>query len=90
MLKEVHGPVNLKLFIKNKKLIFAMFLIFVTLCAIYSLGFVTNYFEIIKGGTYKSNLIPHLYVHTWSLALEFQYYLFWGISCKFLQFVILN
>lgn len=55
-----------------------------------ALGFVTNYFEIIKGGTYESNLIPHLYVHTWSLALEFQYYLFWGIFCKFLQFVILK
>ena len=44
MLKEVHGPVNLKLFVKNKKLIFAMLLLFVALCAIYSLGFLDEIF----------------------------------------------
>lgn len=42
-------------------------------------GFVTNFFEILSGGSYESQFVPHLFVHTWSLALEVHYYLFWGI-----------
>ena len=43
-----------------------------------ALGFVTNLFEIDTGGTYESRFIPHLFVHTWSLAIEVQFYLIWG------------
>lgn len=52
-----------------------------------ALSFVTNYFEILKGGTYEAQLLPHLYIHTWSLALELQYYLFWGGFCALVLFV---
>jgi peptidoglycan/LPS O-acetylase OafA/YrhL len=46
-----------------------------------ALGFVTNYFEILNGGSYEAQLLPHLYIHTWSLALEMHYYLLWGLVC---------
>ena len=44
-----------------------------------ALGFVTNYYEILTGGNYESQFIPHLLVHTWSLALEMHYYVIWGL-----------
>lgn len=46
-----------------------------------AIGFITNYFEIFKGGSYEAKLLPHLYIHTWSLALEMHYYLLWGLFC---------
>ena len=46
-----------------------------------ALGFVTNYLEILGGGSYEAQLLPHLYIHTWSLALEMHYYLLWGLAC---------
>ena len=49
-----------------------------------ALGFVTNFFEILSGGNYESQFIPHLFVHTWSLALEMHYYLLWGVATWFL------
>lgn len=55
-----------------------------------ALGFVTNYFEIITGGSYESKLVPHLYIHTWSLALEIHYYLFWGIYSLILILILLK
>ncbi|GBG95702.1 acyltransferase [Ligilactobacillus salitolerans] len=42
-------------------------------------GFVTNYFEIATGGSYENNFIPHLFVHTWSLAVEMHFYIGWGL-----------
>ncbi len=42
-------------------------------------GFVTNYFEIATGGSYETNFIPHLFVHTWSLAVEMHFYITWGL-----------
>lgn len=42
-------------------------------------GFVTNYFEIATGGSYENNFIPHLFVHTWSLAVEMHFYIIWGL-----------
>ncbi|WP_429970321.1 acyltransferase family protein [Fructilactobacillus sp. Tb1] len=42
-------------------------------------GFVTNYFEILTGGSYETKFIPHLFVHTWSLAVEMHFYLLWGL-----------
>ncbi len=46
-----------------------------------ALGFVTNYYEIQTGGSYEAQLFPHLFVHTWSLAVEVQIYLVWGAVC---------
>lgn len=43
-----------------------------------ALGFTTNYFEIATGGSYENKFIPHLFVHTWSLAVEMHFYLVWG------------
>lgn len=45
------------------------------------LGFATNYFEIATGGSYEARLLPHLYIHTWTLSLEIVYYVFWGGFC---------
>ncbi|MDQ0221560.1 acyltransferase family protein [Streptococcus moroccensis] len=49
------------------------------------IGFVTNYFEIAQGGSYENQFVPHLFVHTWTLAMEVQLYivlgaLTWGLS----------
>lgn len=44
-----------------------------------AIGFTTNYFEIATGGSYESKFIPHLFVHTWSLAVEMHFYLLWGL-----------
>jgi peptidoglycan/LPS O-acetylase OafA/YrhL len=42
-------------------------------------GFVTNYFEILQGGSYEARTLPHFYVHTWFLAVEAHLYLVWGL-----------
>ena len=47
-------------------------------------GFVTNFFEMATGGSYESNFIPHLFLHTWSLALEVHYYVLWALLAWFL------
>ena len=44
-----------------------------------AMGFTTNYFEIATGGSYESKFIPHLFVHTWSLAVEMHFYILWGL-----------
>jgi len=55
-------------------------------------GFVTNYFETATGGSYVESFLPHLYIHTWSLAVEAHYYLVWAfillITCGFVKFVM--
>lgn len=43
------------------------------------LGFTTNIYEILTGSSYESQFIPHLFVHTWSLAIEVHFYLLWGL-----------
>ncbi|MFS1663946.1 acyltransferase family protein [Streptococcus sp. zg-JUN1979] len=43
-----------------------------------ALGFTTNFYEILTGSSYESQFIPHLFVHTWSLAIEVHFYLLWG------------
>lgn len=45
-----------------------------------SLGFMTNIFEILAGNGYENQFTPHLFVHTWTLALEIQYYIFWVLA----------
>ena len=41
-------------------------------------GFVTNYFEILVGGTYEGSMLPHLFLHTWYIAVDFHLFLVWG------------
>ncbi|MFU2206213.1 acyltransferase family protein [Streptococcus pluranimalium] len=43
------------------------------------LGFTTNFYEIFTGSSYESQFIPHLFVHTWSLAIEVHFYLLWAL-----------
>lgn len=50
-----------------------------------SLGFVTNIYEVLSGGSYESQFIPHLFVHTWSLAIEVHYYILWGVGVWYLS-----
>lgn len=47
-------------------------------------GFMTNFYEILSGGNYESQFIPHLFVHTWSLTLEMHYYILWGLATWYL------
>lgn len=54
-----------------------------------ALGFTTNFFEIATGGSYENNFIPHLFVHTWSLAVEMHYYLIWAVVV-FLVALLIN
>ena len=49
-----------------------------------ALGFVKNWFQILTGGSYEAQLLPSVYVHTWSLAIEAQFYLSWGLVCVLL------
>ena len=49
------------------------------------LGFMTNFYELITGGSYESQFIPHLFVHNWSLAVEVHYYILWGLAVWFLS-----
>ena len=49
------------------------------------LGFMTNFYEMLTGGGYESQFIPHLFVHNWSLAVEVHYYILWGWAVWFLS-----
>ncbi|MDR1815739.1 MAG: acyltransferase [Clostridiales Family XIII bacterium] len=42
-------------------------------------GWVQNYYEIATGGSYEGRLLPSFFVHTWTLGVEMQYYIVWGI-----------
>lgn len=53
-----------------------------------ALGFTTNFYEIATGGSYEANFIPHLFVHTWSLAVEMHYYLIWGLTAALIAILI--
>lgn len=44
------------------------------------IGFVSNFFEQFTGASYENLTTPHLFVHTWSLAIEMQFYLIWGLG----------
>ncbi|MGT2933939.1 acyltransferase family protein [Streptococcus catagoni] len=47
-------------------------------------GFTTNFYEILTGSSYESQFIPHLFVHTWSLAIEVHFYILWALVVWFL------
>lgn len=53
-------------------------------------GFTTNIYELLTGGNYESQFIPHLFLHTWSLAIEVQFYLVWGLVLSFFSRKPLN
>jgi peptidoglycan/LPS O-acetylase OafA/YrhL len=44
-----------------------------------SLAFFDNWAEVIAGASYENNLFPHLFTNMWSLGVEFQWYIVWGI-----------
>jgi peptidoglycan/LPS O-acetylase OafA/YrhL len=48
-----------------------------------ALSWTTNYYEILTGQSYEAQLLPHLFIHTWTLSVEMQYYLVWGavVAC---------
>lgn len=48
------------------------------------MGFVTNFYEMMTGGSYEAQFVPHLFVHNWSLAVEVHYYLLWGLAVWYL------
>jgi peptidoglycan/LPS O-acetylase OafA/YrhL len=54
-----------------------------------TLGFTSNYYEIALGGDYEAQLLPHLYLHTWSLSVEMHFYLIWGLVCA-LVFILVR
>ncbi|MGO3297550.1 MAG: acyltransferase family protein [Pseudolactococcus laudensis] len=51
-----------------------------------AIGFVTNRFEIQSGLSYEAQQTPQLYIHTWTLSLEFLFYLIWGALLFILVF----
>ncbi|MDR1496365.1 MAG: acyltransferase, partial [Clostridiales Family XIII bacterium] len=48
-----------------------------------ALSWTTNYYEILTGQSYEAQLLPHLFIHTWTLSVEMQFYLIWGacVAC---------
>lgn len=57
---------------------------------IYALGFTTNIYEILLGSSYESQFIPHLFLHTWSLAVEVHFYIFWALFIWYLSGKVKN
>ena len=53
-----------------------------------ALGFVSNIFEIRTGGSYEANVLPHLYLHTWTLSVEVHLYIIWGLVCTVLALLL--
>lgn len=49
-----------------------------------ALSFTSNYYEILTGGSYESQFISHLFLHTWFLAIEVHFYLLWPLLVKFI------
>lgn len=45
-------------------------------------GFTTNWYEIFTGGSYESQYIKHLFLHTWSLGPELRFYILWAVALK--------
>ncbi|GFH42631.1 acyltransferase [Lactococcus hodotermopsidis] len=53
-----------------------------------AIGFVTNKFEILSGASYEAQQTPQLYIHTWTLSLEFLFYLIWGAVLLAIVFLL--
>ncbi len=43
-----------------------------------TIGFVTNWYEILSGGSYEAQFIDHLFLHTWYLSIEVFFYVLWA------------
>jgi peptidoglycan/LPS O-acetylase OafA/YrhL len=48
----------------------------------------TNYYEIATGGSYGSSFFAHIFIHTWTLGVEFQYYILWAIIIAFIALFV--
>jgi peptidoglycan/LPS O-acetylase OafA/YrhL len=44
-----------------------------------ALSWSTNWYQIFIGGSYTEQLIQNPFVHTWTLGIEVQYYIFWAV-----------
>lgn len=49
-----------------------------------AISFTSNYYEILSGGSYESQFISHIFLHTWFLAIEVHFYLLWPIFVNFI------
>jgi len=49
------------------------------------LSWTSNFYEISIGRSYADTLLPHLFVHTWTLGVEMHYYLIWGLILMLLM-----
>ena len=47
-------------------------------------SFSTNWYEILSGGSYEAQFIPHIFVHTWFLAIEMHFYLLFPLLLSLL------
>lgn len=50
-----------------------------------AIGSVTNWYEIVTGGSYESQFIKHVFLHTWTLGIEMHFYLIWGFLLSHLS-----
>lgn len=55
-----------------------------------TIGFMTNVYEILAGGGYENQFTPHLFLHTWTLAIEVQFYLIWAFLIWRLTRIVKN
>ena len=46
-----------------------------------ALSFTSNWYNISIGSSYEAQLLPQLYIHTWSLSILMQFYIAWGAIC---------
>lgn len=44
-----------------------------------AVGFVMNQYQVLTGGSYEAQFVRPVFIHTWTLALEIHFYLFWGV-----------
>ena len=51
-----------------------------------ALGSVTNWYEILTGGSYEAKFIKHYFVHTWYLSIAIHEYLFFALIVKLILF----
>ena len=47
-----------------------------------TLSFTANWYNINIGSSYEAQLLPQMYIHTWSLAILMQFYIAWGAICS--------
>jgi peptidoglycan/LPS O-acetylase OafA/YrhL len=70
--------VMLLVFVALSLLISPDFRVDITRQSAAALSWMTNSYELAMGQSYEAQLLPHLFIHTWTLSIEMQYYLIWG------------